>query len=167
MHSDCRSAKGQMVEGCIRWLSRVFFSTIVVLFFLFSLALVVVGVWDSVSAALLKQGVLPAILRGVGLLTVALAVFEVGKFLAEEELLRERVLGSVREARYSLTKFVTLIIIVISIEAIVFIFEAKSEPQGRLLLPTLLLLTAIAALLALGIFQHLTRPREQKDRGGE
>ena len=154
-----------MADRVLRHLSRVFFITIVALFFLFSTALVIIALWDVSQAALAQQEMLGTMLRSIGLLTVSLAVFEVGKFLAEEELMRERELGSVREARYSLTKFITLIIIVISIESIVFLFEAKTRNES-FLHPALLLLTAIVALLALGLFQRLTRAAE-KGSGGD
>lgn len=146
-----------MIARMMNMVSKVFFGTVVVLFCLFAVGLVVASLWQVLEAASSAAGVLDAMLRGVGLVTIALAVFEVGKFLAEEELMRERELGSVREARYSLTKFMTLIIIVISIEAIVLVFEAKTESTDRILYPTLLLLVGVIAVVALGVFQRLVR----------
>ena len=60
-------------------------------------------------------------------MTIAIAVFEVGKFMVEEELIRERQLRSVLEARRSLTKFVTIVIITLSLEGLVLVFETKLE----------------------------------------
>ena len=99
---------------------------------------------------------LPQILRCIGLLTIAVAVFEVAKFLLEEELIRERELRSITDVRLSLTKFFTIVIIVLSLEAIVLVFEVKLDHIDQLIYPTALMGVAILALVGLGLFRWLT-----------
>ena len=66
-------------------------------------------------------------MSGVGLLIVSLAIADVAKFVVEENVLGEHELRSPGEARRSMTKFMTIIIIALSLEAIVGIFEAARE----------------------------------------
>ena len=87
-----------------------------------------------------------------------MAVFEVAKFLLEEELIRERELRSITDVRLSLTKFFTIIIIVLSLEGIVLVFEVKLDHIEQLIYPTALMGIAILALVGLGLFRWLTNP---------
>src|SRR5262245_61063779 len=62
-------------------------------------------------------------LRGVGLVVIGVAVFDVAKYLIEEEVMRSRELRSSREVRQSLTKFMTIIVIATSLEGLVLVFQ--------------------------------------------
>ena len=107
-------------------------------------------------AALREQNLLHQTLECIGLVTIAIAVFEVGKFMVEEEVIRERQLRSVLEARRSLTKFLTIVIIVVSLEGLVLVFETKLEDVAELIYPTALLAVAALVVIAMGIFERLT-----------
>ena len=107
-------------------------------------------------AALREQNLLHQTLECIGLVTIAIAVFEVGKFMVEEELIRERQLRSVLEARRSLTKFLTIVVITVSLEGLVLVFETKLEQLSDLIYPTALLLVSAITVVALGAFQRLS-----------
>ena len=55
------------------------------------------------------------------------AVFDVGKYLLEEEAIRAREMRRAAEARRSMTKFVSTIVIAVLLEALVAVFEAGME----------------------------------------
>jgi hypothetical protein len=102
-------------------------------------------------------------MNGVGLLIVSLAIADVAKFVVEENVVRERELRSPAEALRSLTKFITIIIIALSLEAVVGIFEAGREKNfDQLVYPTIVMAAAILALVGLGAFQFLSR-RSQRE----
>jgi hypothetical protein len=136
--------------------SKIFYAVAAVVLVLFSITLLVVAVWHLLSAALQRRDLLHPTLESIGLVTIAIAVFEVAKFLVEEELIRERQLRSVLEARRSLTKFFTIIIITLSLEAIVLVFETKLERIADLIYPTALMAVAVLAVIGLGLFQRLS-----------
>jgi hypothetical protein len=94
------------------------------------------------------------------MVVIGIAVFDVAKFLIEEEVLRSRELRSSREARQSLTKFMTIIVIATSLEGLVLVFEVDSERIERMLYPVILLGISVVALVGLGIFQWLSRASE-------
>lgn len=99
------------------------------------------------------------VLDGVGLIVVAVAIFEVGKYLLEEEVLRPRETQHAGEARQSLTKFLTILIIVTGIEAMMLIFKAVGKQDFKsLIYPALLILAIAAALAGLGAYQRLSEP---------
>jgi hypothetical protein len=136
--------------------SRLFFAAAALLLFAFSLGLVAVATWQLVAAAFTPSELLNQILRSVGLVTISLAVFEVAKFLVEEELIQGREHGSIREARVSLTKFFSIVIIVVALEAVVMIFQVKIDDIDQLIHPTALMAVVVFALIGLGLFRKLT-----------
>lgn len=147
----------RLAERLLLGISKLFFAVTAVALFLLAAGLVAVavqGTWTSLPG----PDSLPQILRSIGLLTIAVAVFEVAKFLLEEELLRERELRSITDVRLSLTKFFTIIIIVLSLEGIVLLFEVKIDHIEQLIYPTALMAVAILALVGLAVFRWLTDP---------
>jgi hypothetical protein len=87
---------------------------------------------------------------------IAVAVADVGKFLFEEEVIADRELRRPAEARGSLTKFMTIIIVALSLESLVLITKAARDKPADILFPALLMLVAVAALVGLGLFQKLS-----------
>ena len=136
--------------------TRLFYGVAAGLLGLLSLAMLAIALYELGHAALAGEAVLRQTLESIGLVTIAIAVFEVGKFLVEEELVRERQLRSVLESRRSLTKFLTLIVIIMALEGIVLIFEVKLENVAELIYPTALLAVAVLAVVGLGLFQRLS-----------
>jgi putative Mn2+ efflux pump MntP len=112
------------------------------------------GVWE-VAAALFHADIL-GVLDSVGLIIIGFAIIETSKFIAEEELLRQKELRSAVESRRSLTKFITIIVIAASLEALVMIFETSRTDVSRAIYPAALFATAMFALVALGLFQWLS-----------
>ena len=96
------------------------------------------------------------LLEAVGYTIISIAVFDVGKYLIEEEAIRGREMRKAGEARQSMTKFITTIAIAIFLEALVTVFEAgKTDPQ-QMLYPTFLLLAGVALVVGLGVYQRLS-----------
>lgn len=124
--------------------------------FLTLLAIVLLGfaTWEIVEALL--HGEVLGVLDSAGLVIVGFAVIETARFMAEEELVRRPALPSAAEARRALNKFITFIVIAISLEALVMIFEAGRTEVERAVYPAVLFATAMLALVALGAFQWLS-----------
>lgn len=96
------------------------------------------------------------LLDGVGYTIIAIAVFDVGKYLIEEEAIRGREMRQAGEARQSMTKFLTTIAIAIFLEALVTVFDAGKQSPPAMLYPTLLLLAGVALVVGLGVYQRLS-----------
>lgn len=126
-----------------------------------SILMMGVAIYDIWIALHEEDQLVSALLDAIGLIVIAMAVYDVSKFLLEEEVFRDRELGSPTEARETLTKFLVIISIAVSLEALVFIFDAAKKDITMLLYPTLLLLASVALVVGLGIYQKLSREVEK------
>jgi len=111
----------------------------------------------DVFHAIRSGGDLSAVtLQSVGLLIIGFAIVETSTFIAEEELFSQRELRSYSESRRSLTKFVTIIVIASSLEALVMIFSASRNDVSDTLYSAIIFFSAMFALLSLGAYQWLS-----------
>jgi len=136
--------------------TRVAFSIIAVVLGLFALTMSAYGIGQTFYALIYWEDFGYAVLRGVGYIVIAIAVFEVAKYLVEEEVVREREMRSPGEARRSLTKFISTISIAVFLEALVTVFRVSHTNVADLVYPAILLLTAITMIIGLGVFQRLS-----------
>ena len=137
--------------------SRLLYSGIAGALLLASVLLMAVAVSRTFTGFRTGEGALDTMLDGIGLVIIAVAVADVGKFLFEEEVIADRELRRPAEARGSLTKFMTIIIVALSLESLVLITKAARDKPADILFPSLLMLVAVAALVGLGLFQKLSQ----------
>ncbi|WP_040507974.1 hypothetical protein [Gluconobacter morbifer] len=106
------------------------------------------------------------IVQAISYVVIAIAVFDVAKYFIEEEVLRSRGKQSLSEARTSLTKFMTTIIIAVFIEGLVGVFERSGKAPEDILYPAALLVVATFMVVALGMYQKLSvnAEREKKEK---
>jgi hypothetical protein len=147
----------------IAFLSNAMYAVICLALGGFAATLLGFGIWSVVQAALEQRDVVLAVLEAIGLVIVSLAVSDVAKYIYEEELVRDRELRSAVEARQSLTKFLVIIAIAASLEGLVQIVHAAKADRAALPDATLLLLAAVAVVVGLGLYQHLTVRTETKE----
>lgn len=110
--------------------------------------------WEIASS--LIHGEVLGILDAAGLAIIGFAIIETAKFIAEEELLRDKELRSAVESRRSLTKFITIIVIAASLEALVMTFETSRTDVTKAIYPATLFASTMFALVALGAYQWLS-----------
>ena len=79
-------------------------------------------------------------LQSVGAVIIAVAILDVAKYMIEEEVFRNKELRSPKEARETLTKIMIIVAIAVSIEALVYIFEAGTNDLRLLIYQRFLLL---------------------------
>jgi hypothetical protein len=106
------------------------------------------------------------LLKSIGYTVIAVAVFEVAKFIFEENVIDPTELKDAGEARRSMTKFITTIAIAVFLEALVAIFEAsRADALQNMLYPTIVLLAGVALIVGLGAYQRLSASAEKEARG--
>jgi len=133
---------------------------------LVGIALAVTGsaIWDMVEMVSNARFSTDRLLKGVTLVVIAMAIVDVGKYLWEEEVMRDRELRSATEARQSLTKFMVIICIAVSLEALVHIARVHTDKDmSGLIYPAALLASAVFAMVGLGVYQKLSTSIERKD----
>lgn len=117
--------------------------------------LLISSLWEIV-AAFGSPDLIEAALNSIGLLIIGFAVIETAKFIAEEEIFREKELRSALESRRSLTKFITIIVIAASLEALVMVFKTSRTEIPHTIYPAILFASSMVALVSLGLYQWLS-----------
>ncbi len=122
--------------------SRLLYTVIAFTLLAAAILLIGVAVWRTATGFWTGENALESMLDGISLIIIAVAVADVGKFLFEEEVLSDRELRRPAEARGSLTKFMTIIIIALHLEALVLIAKTSRETMGDIVYPGLLVFLA-------------------------
>jgi hypothetical protein len=122
-----------------------------------SLAMIVsslYSIWTSLHEQMLFTN---ALLDAVGFIVIGTAIFDVSRFLMVEEVFKVHGEETSMKQRMILIKFLVIIIIAISLEALVFVFSAAKKDISLLVYPTFLLLTAVMLVIGLGVYQRMTK----------
>lgn len=143
--------------------SALYFMAVLVLFSI-ALILMLHSIWELIRDFSTSELIIKNMIQVIGATIVAIAIIDVAKYLTEEELFRDRELRSPGEARKTLTKIMTILIIAIGLEGLVYIFKAGITDLTLLIYPAILVLTATLALVALGLYQKLSIKTEIRDR---
>jgi len=145
------------MTNAMEMLSRAVFGLASLVLMLIAVALSAYSAWLIVAA--LGQGWDKSgagLLDAIGYVVIAVAVFDVSKYFVEEEVIRGREMRIPSEARRSLTKFMSTIVIAVFIEALVMVFREGSKDVTRVLYPAAILLMGVVIILGLGVFQRLS-----------
>lgn len=147
----------------MHFFSRLMFGLAGIVLMLLAAGLIGLGCWRLLSAVLTPGGPIEdTLLAAVGYVIIAIAVFDVAKFLIEEEVLNGRERRIASEARRSLTKFISTIAIAVFLEALVIVFRVSSSQVSDLLYPTALLVSGTLLILGLGLYQRLSATVESQ-----
>jgi archaellum biogenesis protein FlaJ (TadC family) len=151
----------------VHTLSRAVFAFAALVLMLLALGLILQGVYYAATAIWAPDThTKTALLNAIGYVVIAIAVFDVAKFLVEEEVVQSREKQTASEARLSLTKFISTIAIAVFLEALVMVFQVGTERVADMLYPTFLLVAGTLLVLGLGVFQRLSAEVEQRVENG-
>jgi len=152
------------MEKVYEKLALIYFAVATILLMLLSLILLAAALWETVGAIAAFDAL--KLVDSIGTLVIGFAVVETAKFIAEEELIRQRELRSALESRRSLTKFITIIVIAASLEALVMVFKSSRTSIPDAVYPAFLIIASVLALISLGVYQWLSsriRPQSEGD----
>jgi len=93
-----------------------------------------------------------ALLESIGLLTVAVAAFELGQTILEEEVWREVHTSGPTRVRRFLSRFMIVIIVALAIEAMISVFEFAHDAPEYLPHASVVGVAAAILLVAWGFF---------------
>jgi len=103
------------------------------------------------------------------LTTLGMSIFDLGKTILEEEVLVSKDNRHHLSSQRTISRFMTTIIIAISIEALLLIFRALLEVPSdteQLYSAVWILLSAVAMMVGLGIYLRLSQSAVRRDRQG-
>ncbi|MGB5834827.1 MAG: hypothetical protein WBG92_22970 [Thiohalocapsa sp.] len=132
-------------------------------YFLASLALILASLlmigrslFDLYTIIVVEHAVTKDIIDSISFAVVAIAVFDVGRYLLEEEVQRRKELSSQSEVRQTLTRFMVATAVALSLEGLVGVFEAAVKQPANLVYPVMVVVAAVLVVLALGVYQRLS-----------
>ena len=136
------------------------FILIVAVFFISAVTLVIFALgelWGAIrpSEAVPMQTRFVAVLECIGLLTIAIAALELGQTILEEEVQRSASISAPTRVRRFLSRFIVLVVVALSIECLVAVFEFIHESPELLPHAASVGVAAAALLVAWGAFVRL------------
>ena len=150
----------------IRKVFAVGYSSIIFLFICCAVALIVFAVlelWHGVNPSedLQLRERFNAILESIGLLTIAVVALELGQTILEEEVQREVHVSAPTRVRRFLSRFMVVVIVALSIETLVAVFEFAHDDTSRLVQAASVGVAAGVLLAAWGVFIRLNKSAEE------
>jgi hypothetical protein len=131
------------------------------------LVLAVLKLWEGISP-LHSVGLterVDIVLSAIAVLTVALATLELGQTIIEEEVQRGTAMSAPTRVRRFLSRFMIILVVALSIEALVGVFQFIHTDPRLLPQAALVGLVAAALLAAWGVFVRLNRGVEELEPG--
>src|SRR6476661_1965059 len=101
------------------------------------------------------------VLESIGLLTIAVAAFELGQTILEEEVLRSASMSAPTRVRRFLSRFLIVVIVSLSIECLVAVFQLVHQAPELLPQAASIGIAAALLLVAWGVFIHLNVDAEK------
>lgn len=138
-------------------IGQIVYGLISLMLGIISITMMGVALWEITSSSGEKDLLISALLDGIGLIVIGMAVFDVSKFLLEEEVFKTNEISAHAKERGTLLKFLVIISIAVSLEALVFVFSAGKNDITTLIYPTFLLISAVLLVISLGVYQKLSR----------
>ena len=153
----------------MKYIQNVFlvgYMMIVALFFVCGLGLIVlaaVETWSALNpgAGLKVRGRFELILECVGLLTIAVASLELGQTVLEEEVQRSVNISSPTRVRRFLSRFLIVVVVSLSIECLIGVFQFMHGRPEFLLHSAAIGLAAAAILATWGVFIRMNVEAEK------
>lgn len=153
----------------MNWSRRVFavgYLAIVVLFGVCGFALIVFSLLELWAVFIPREAVTSTarfniILEAIGLLTIAVAALELAQTILEEEVMREAHMSGPTRVRRFMSRFMVVIIVALSIEALIAVFHYVHDAPELLPQAAMIGFAAAALLAAWGIFVRLNKSAEE------
>ena len=144
----------------------VAYLAIVVLFGACALALIALAgmsIWQGIDLGsnVEKTVRLKSLLEGIGLLTIAVASLELSQTVLEEEVQREASMSTPTRARRFLSRFMLVVVVSLSVEFLVLVFELIHSDTSRLPHASAVGFAAAAMLIAWAVFVRFNADAEK------
>lgn len=102
-----------------------------------------------------------SILESIGLLTISVVALELGQTILEEEVMRQAQVSAPTRVRRFLSRFLVVIIVALSIECLVSVFELAHKDPSQLPQAASIGVAAGVLLASWGVFIKLNKSAEE------
>lgn len=150
----------------IEKLFAIGYSTIIFLLICCAFSLIVLAameLWQGINpfATVSIRDRFNAILESIGLVTIAVVALELGQTILEEEVQRQAQISAPTRVRRFLSRFMVVIIVALSIECLVAVFEIAHNDPSQLPQAASIGVAAAVLLAAWGVFIKLNKSAEK------
>jgi hypothetical protein len=133
------------------------------LFVLAALALIIISAklgWVALAAGLTRDAA-QGVIEAVGLLAAAVVSLQIAQTITEEEVIRDVHISGPTRVRRFLSRFLLVVVVALTIEALVATFKAVHEEPSQLVYASSILLAAGVLIASWGVFVRLNRFAEE------
>jgi heme/copper-type cytochrome/quinol oxidase subunit 4 len=109
---------------------------------------------------------LNAVLESIAVLTVAVAALELGQTILEEEVQREAQMSAPTRVRRFLSRFMVVLVVALTIEALVLVFRYSHEAPENMAYAAIVAFSAAALMVGWGVFIRLNTGAEELEPEG-
>lgn len=129
------------------------------------LSLALVRLWQGITpmAQVGLDGRVNEVLQSIAVLTIAIAVLELGQTIIEEEVQRDTPMSAPTRVRRFLSRFMMVLVVALSIETLVAVFKFVRTSPSQLPAAASVGLVSAVLLAAWGLFVHLNQPVEEME----
>ena len=152
----------RMVHRVTHWVTTLLYSIASLTLILAAFSLAGKALYEVYVSVLVEGKIDKDILNAITYTVIAIAVCDVGRFLVAEEVEHEKRLHSLAEIRKTITRFMVVISIALSLEGLVGVFEAGNSNMTEVVYPIAIVICAILVLVALGFYQRFSVETEIK-----
>ena len=126
------------------------------------LAFTGIELWDAFNPAITQPLTdrFNSVLKGIAMLTIALAALDLADTVIEEEFKREGHLSGTARTRRVLARFLVVVVVSLSIESLVAVFQFVHDAPSMLPYAAAIAFGAGALLVAWGLFDRMMRSSE-------
>jgi hypothetical protein len=125
------------------------------------IAFACIHLWSSFAGGSAMVIRINQVLEALALVTVALAALELGETILEEQVQREAQMSAPTRARRFLSRFLVVLVVALSIEALVLVFKYSQEEPQNIPFATMVAFAAAGLIAAWGLFVRLNRAAEE------
>ena len=157
------------MNDLIKKLYAVLYGVVAVLFGALGAAITLLAIVQAADGLIHHESLAErfrSTLEAIGMLTIAVAAFELSQTVVEEEILRESKLAAPTRVRRFLSRFLVVVIVASSIEMLIAIFNALHDDTARLVHAAATGVGTAALLAAWGYFIARNRSAEQLEPEG-
>ena len=129
-----------------------------ILLFVVAFSIMGLSIWNIAIHFKPVEALRAALLNAVGAVVISIAIFDVARYVFEEEVFKKKKDGrrSPVAATETLKKMFVIISIAISLEGLVYIFKSGTEDISLLIYPAIIIMTAILAMVGLCVYQWIS-----------
>ena len=116
--------------------------------------------WSAVGMGIGDPAASLAVIESIGLLAIALVALEITQTVVEEEIVREANISAPTRVRRYISRFLAVVVVALSVEALVATFAAQHESAAGLPHAASIGFAAAALLVGWGAFVWFNRSAE-------